>query len=315
MIASPPPQETALTRTSISVTDTKILIVDDKESNVEMLMAVLGDEGYRVHGLSNSLEVSDIVRELSPDLILLDIMMPEKDGLTVCSELKRSPEHQDIPVIFLTARDQTEDVVRGFEHGASDYLTKPVNTAELLARVKTHITLRLQSRELKALAEKDGLTGVANRRKFDSFLQYEFDRCRMEQIPLSLLMIDIDFFKDYNDNYGHLAGDDALKKVANTIGACVYINRGLIARYGGEEFAVVLPDTDLASAKGIAENMRRSVEELGIIHGTGHASDIISVSIGAADSVTIGSSNMADLIAAADRQLYLAKEAGRNIIR
>ena len=292
-----------------------ILVVDDKQTNVESLTDVLEDEGYRVSGAADGEEALEKVRSNPPDLILLDIMMPGKDGLQVSRELKEDPEHRDIPVIFLTARDQSEDVVRGFDHGAADYIIKPVNVSELLARVKTHLTLRSQARQLQMLAEKDGLTHVANRRRFDEFLSREFQRAKRDSKPISLLMIDIDFFKEYNDNYGHLAGDDVLKQTAIAVKSCLRRPGDLLARYGGEEFAVVLGETDYNTSLEIAEKIRETIQNLGIVHGIGRAEDFLTVSIGTASTIPESGADCKDLIAAADRQLYLAKEAGRNRVK
>lgn len=293
----------------------RILVVDDKLTNLESLTDVLEDEGYRVQGADCGKAALEAVRSTPPDLILLDIMMPGMDGLEVSRTLKNDPDFKDIPIIFLTARDQTDDVVRGFENGAADYIIKPVNVSELLARVKTHLTLRSQTKELQTLAEMDGLTHVANRRRFDDFLNRESRRTRRESKPLSLLMIDIDFFKEFNDNYGHLAGDDVLKQAAIAIKSCIHRPGDLVARYGGEEFAVILGETDQAAALEIAERIRSTIQDLGIVHGIGKAEDFLTVSIGCATNTPGTSLSDRELIATADRQLYLAKESGRNTVR
>jgi len=190
----------------------RILIVDDAPDNIRVLGTILRQQAYQINVAQDGLVAVNLIEKIMPDLVLLDIMMPEMDGLETCRQIKSNPDTQDIPVIFLSAKVEEADVLRGFELGAADYITKPFNPRVLLARVKTHVTLYQRTKELQSYAEKDGLTRLANRRCFDEFLSTEWRRCQRNQLPISLIMLDIDFFKDYNDCYGHLQGDEALNK-------------------------------------------------------------------------------------------------------
>ncbi len=303
-------------REAEGVTDkARVLIVDDTPKNIQVLGTMLKSEGYQINVAQNGLQALQTVSKVHPDIILLDVMMPEMDGYETCKRLKDSLDTMDIPVIFLTARIETEDVLKGFELGAADYITKPFNHAILLARVKTHIALYQKSRQLKMVADLDGLTMLANRRNFDEFLVQEWRRCLRSRQPLSLAISDIDYFKAYNDTYGHLKGDEALKRVAMEIQGGCRRPGDLAARYGGEEFAVVLGDTDEEAAMIIAENLCRAVAGLTIPHKTSKVRDVVTVSIGVATLIPDLDTSPERLIKLADDQLYQAKNGGRNQVR
>lgn len=289
-----------------------ILVVDDKYENLRYLASFLSNQGYAVRPVPNGKLALSGAQAILPDLILLDINMPEMDGYEVCRRLKAAPETKDIPVIFLTAVYDAEDVVKGFETGAVDYVTKPFNQEILLARIKTHLALREKTKLLHALSTTDGLTEIANRRRFNDFLESEWKRCLRAKTPVSLVMADIDYFKLYNDRYGHQKGDDVLKKIADTI-KC-YSNRAsdLTARYGGEEFAVILGNTDVDTAKTIAGRTCLGVEKLNIPHESSKVKGVVTASFGVCSMIPEGQTEPGELIARADKQLYKAKENGRN---
>jgi diguanylate cyclase (GGDEF)-like protein len=290
----------------------EILIVDDDPRNVKFLGPELMDY-YKVRFATSGEKALEIAgSEPAPDLILLDIAMPAMDGYMVCKKLKENEKTKNIPVIFITAKDEIEDEVRGFELGAMDYITKPISLPIVRARVNTHVTLKKKSDYLEKLTCQDGLTNIANRRRFDDFFQQEWSRAARTQKAISVILMDVDYFKSYNDNYGHLAGDAVLTSVARALSGAPARNTDLVARFGGEEFIAVLPETNIEYAEAIAEKMRSNVESLSIPHAHSLASDKISVSFGVATTIPCRDAIPSDLIKAADAALYKAKEAGRN---
>ncbi len=293
----------------------RVLIVDDTPDNIRVLGTILRQQDYQINVAQNGLQALNLTSKIMPDLILLDIMMPELDGLETCRRLKADPITRDIPVIFLSAKAEDEDVLQGFELGAADYVTKPFNPKILLARVKTHLFLRQQTKQLQAFADRDGLTLLANRRRFDEFLLSEWRRCHRAQTPLSLLMIDIDYFKLYNDAYGHLKGDDTLKQVAQIIAAVGSRPTDLAARFGGEEFSVLYGNTDHETAIHFAQDIRQQIEGLSIPHSDSKVSDVVTASLGVATKIPDEELSALNLIEAADARLYAAKEAGRNQVK
>lgn len=293
--------------------DTTILIVDDMPSNIEVLNQVLGGE-YDILFATGGQQALEIAANEVPDLILLDVMMPNMDGYQVCKKLKANPKTQRIPVIFITAMDQDEDEARGLNLGAIDYLTKPIRPAIVKARIRNHLQLKRYRDVLEHLSLTDGLTGIPNRRCFDVCLETEWRRGRRNGTPLSLLIMDIDLFKAFNDGYGHLAGDECLRKVASALVGCIRRPADLVARYGGEEFACLLPDTGLDGAVSVAEQIRQTIHELNIPHGFSAVADRITLSMGVVSQVPGHAQSPADLIRAADGCLYKAKGDGRNRI-
>jgi diguanylate cyclase (GGDEF)-like protein len=250
-----------------------------------------------------------------PDLILLDIMMPEMDGYEVCRRLKADFRTKNIPVIFITAMNQEEDETKGLEIGAVDYITKPFSMAIVKARVRTHLELKRHRDMLENLSSLDGLTGIPNRRRFDEMLDTEWRHCLRENVFLSLIMMDIDYFKNFNDNQGHQAGDDCLKKVAMMLASSVRRPMDFVARYGGEEFVAILPKTDADGIAIVAENIRKNIESLLIPHSHSPASDYVTVSLGGAAVVPNTQLSSDILVKAADDALFQAKREGRNCIR
>jgi len=290
----------------------RILVVDDESANLEVVVAVLSDQGYRVHIARSGQQALEIAEQIYPDLILLDLMMPGIDGLQTCRQLKQIRALHEVPVIFLTAMDDEEHTIQGFEAGAVDYVTKPFNPRILLARVATHLKLLQHSRDLAAIAQRDGLTGIGNRRAFDQCIDSEWRRSHRSHTGLGLLMLDVDYFKPYNDSYGHLEGDQALKRVAGIIESVAGRAGDFPARYGGEEFAVLSADSDRQSLQHLAEKICHQVAAAAIPHRSSKVSKVLTISVGGAWRMVAPDQKFDSLIKAADRQLYKAKEQGRN---
>ncbi|MEI7610681.1 MAG: diguanylate cyclase [Rhodospirillaceae bacterium] len=289
----------------------KIVVIDDMPVNIRILHAVLSRD-FDVRCATRGAEGLELVAREHPDLVVLDVMMPEMDGYEVCRRLKADPITAVIPVIFITALDEVEEEARGLELGAVDYLTKPITPGIVLARVKTHVELKRLRDRLELMTTTDGLTGVANRRGFDASLSREWQRAVRGKTPLSLIMGDIDFFKTFNDHYGHLAGDSCLRRVAEAMAASVSRPADLVARYGGEEFVALLPETEATGARLLAEEMRRRVAELDIPHTTSAAAPHVTVSLGVATLVPESRDDPGYLILQADEALYQAKDQGRD---
>jgi diguanylate cyclase (GGDEF)-like protein len=291
-----------------------ILIVDDTPANIEILSEVLNVE-YEVLFATSGQDALEIAFDETPDLILLDIMMPNMDGYEVCARLKADSRTRAIPVIFVTAMDQEEDETKGLAVGAIDYLIKPVRPPIVRARVHNHLELKRYRDVLEQLSTTDGLTGVANRRRFDEFLEREWSRARRNQTPISLIMQDIDFFKAFNDHYGHLAGDDCLRQVAHALATNVRRPADLVARYGGEEFVCLLPDTDEKGATWMANRFLETMNDLNIPHAYSEAADHVTLSMGVATLTPLVGQSPAGLVLRADQLLYEAKRNGRNQFR
>jgi len=294
----------------ISCQKPKLLLVDDQRVNI-LVLHELFREDCEVFMATGGEQALQVCRTVLPDLILLDVHMEGIDGHEVCRRLKAAPDTRDIPIIFVTAQGAEQDEVRGLELGAVDFIVKPINPVIVKARVNTHLTLKRQSDILRSFALLDGLTGVANRRKFDEELELNWRRSLREQSPLSVIMIDVDHFKRFNDRYGHLAGDAALQAVARALNDVIKRPYDLLARYGGEEFVCVLPSTGQVEAVQIAERMQGSVRTLKIAHLDSAVEQMLTVSLGVATVVPNSETTSDALLAEADRQLYQAKQAGR----
>lgn len=288
-----------------------ILIIDDNEINTQLLSGLLAHE-YSIYTASGGIEGLEIAKNELPDLILLDVSMPQMDGYMVCEELKENVYTRNIPVIFVTAMDDMEDEARGLELGAIDYITKPFSHQIVKARVRNHIELKLFRDRLVKMSMVDGLTAIANRRQFDKEMEQQWQRSVRKQSPIAVLMLDIDFFKQYNDVYGHLKGDDCLKKVAEVLTREMKRPTDLVARYGGEEFVCVLPETDLEGAKCVADNIITTINQANIEHSGSKIGDNLTLSIGLVDILPTLDSSLVDFLSSADKALYQAKLAGRN---
>jgi len=291
-----------------------ILAVDDLAVNRMLLSQALGTE-YQMMTATGGQEALEMAATRKPDLILLDIMMPDMDGYEICAQLKNNPVTRDIPVIFISSMNQESDEARGLGAGAIDYITKPFSPAIVRARVRNHLELKHYRDFLENLSSTDGLTGIPNRRNFDQFLDREWRSALRNLAPLSLIMMDVDYFKLYNDHYGHLVGDDCLRQVAQTLARTLLRPLDLVARYGGEEFACVLPDTEHEGAVGVAARLREKIEALNIPHVASPIADHITLSFGVATLIPQADQLPSFLIERADLLLFEAKQQGRNQVK
>ncbi len=289
----------------------KVLIVDDTPSNLLILGEALRPD-YEVFVATDGEDALQKALANPPDLILLDVLMPGMDGYEVCHRLKGNNVTQSVPVMFITARDSEEDEVKGLGLGAVDYITKPFRIPIVQARVRTHMELKLKTDILQNMSHRDGLTGIFNRRHADTAMTSEWKRAVRQGLTLSVMLLDLDHFKLFNDNYGHLAGDECLKAVASLLASTVKRSGDVVARYGGEEFVIILPDTPLDKALVVAEKVRQAVEDLDITHQFSLTAPQVTVSIGVASAVPQLDSDTNVLLEVADHALYDAKQAGRN---
>ncbi|WP_246623272.1 diguanylate cyclase [Sphingomonas colocasiae] len=290
-----------------------VLIVDDEISNIEIMNAVLEDS-YEICFATSGEQAIETARTVLPDLILLDVLMPGMDGYEVCKTLKQDRLLADVPVIFTTGLDDQDAEARGLSLGAIDYVTKPIQPIILAVRVRNHIELKRLRDQLAEMAVTDALTGLSNRRRLEQALGVETARLARSEDWLSVIMLDIDFFKAFNDTYGHPAGDRCIAMVASALNRAVRRASDLAARYGGEEFACVLPGADADAAMTVAREIQAQVQSLSIPHTQSKVSSCVTVSIGIA-SARCRPGMTADLwIGNADRQLYLSKATGRNRI-
>lgn len=288
-----------------------ILIVDDERFNLTTLHGVLKDD-YKIMVAGSGEQALKAVQKRHPDLILLDINMPGLNGYEVCRRLKEDSATQSIPVVFITALSDSKDESYGLDLGASDYITKPFNISVVRARVRTQIRLKQQSDQLSEIAFKDAITGVNNRRAFDERMVLEWNRCKREAQALSVIMLDVDQFKRYNDTYGHGKGDDCLRTVGKVLSAQMQRAADFAARYGGEEFVVLLPGTDVAGASAVAEQIRAGLEAQAVPHEASSVSTVVTASLGVASVKPSDDSTPAALLERADQSLYRAKSGGRN---
>ena len=302
-----------------------ILIIDDSPTNIQILSEFLDDD-YHVYFATNGEKGLELARNKKPDLILLDIMMPGMDGYQVCMQLKSAEATRQIPVIFITAMSSIDEEARGLEIGAIDYITKPISPPVVRIRVRNHLELKRHSdmlkllgeelarknRQLEILARQDGLTGLANRRFFDEALDAEIRRAIRSRKPLSLILCDIDYFKPYNDHYGHLAGDDCLRAIGTLLRRLFQRGGDLPARYGGEEFAVILPDTPADNARQLAESLCREMPDMAVGHDFSDVSPYVTLSVGVVSSTVSKEHSPEWFTGHADDALYFSKEHGRN---
>lgn len=305
-----------------------ILVVDDTPENIDVLREAL-KEDYTVRAALGGLTALKIASaDPKPDMILLDINMPEMDGYEVMRRLKSDDNTREIPVIFVTASSDIESELKGFKLGAADYITKPFSSAVVRARVSTHLELHdarkkleKQNQELKTksdllekIARLDSLTGISNRRHFDEMLEVEWSRALRNNVPLSIIVADIDYFKGFNDYYGHMEGDKCLCLVAQCLSSLLQRPTDAVARYGGEEFVAILSGTDIKGAELLAENWRAGVEKLRIPHAASAVADHVTISVGHATMVPERDQVPYYLVGVADEMLYKSKEMGRNQI-
>jgi diguanylate cyclase (GGDEF)-like protein len=288
-----------------------ILVVDDEVSNIEVLSSVLEDD-YDLSFATSGKEALAVVDQITPDLVLLDVMMPEMDGYEVCRRLKEIPKMADVPIIFSTALDGHEAEARGLTMGAIDYITKPISPIVVRARVRNHLEMKRMRDQLAELAVTDALTGLSNRRQLETVLRQEVARLTRTGADLSVIILDIDFFKQFNDEYGHTAGDRCIAMVAAALKRAVTRASDVTARYGGEEFACVLPGSSHAEALEVASGIRERISRLGIPHRASKAAACVTVSVGVATASCRPGMQPTEWIEAADAQLYSVKRRGRN---
>lgn len=289
-----------------------VLIVDDMSTTITALGEILKYH-CKIKVATNGKKALEIAfSDDPPDIILLDIMLPDMDGYEVCKILKDNPQTRDIPIIFITASNDVEEEIKGLEMGAIDYIAKPFNSKLVRIRVMNHLELKLYRDMLKENSMIDGLTGIYNKNKFNGALETEWKRAKRLQSQMSVIIMDIDKFKSYNDTYGHLEGDECIKKIAKVLDRYFKRPADLAARWGGEEFSCLLPDTDSESALILAEGLRKEIEKLNIEHRVyerGH----ITISLGISTYLPQkGDDDFAKIMVEADKALYEAKESGRN---
>lgn len=297
----------------VSQAKPRILVVDDQPTNIQVMYQILADD-YQVLMATSGMQALALCENKQPDLILLDLIMPDIDGYDVCQLLKRNTVTKDIPIIFITAQTDESAEEKGFDLGAVDFISKPINPRIVRARVKTHLMLKAQSDLLRSWAYLDGLTGVHNRRYFDEHLSAEMGRAIRNHSAMSLVMLDVDFFKRYNDRYGHQAGDDCLRRVAHSLRTSLMRPGDHIARYGGEEFVCLLPETGFAGAMQLAEQIRKEIIGQQIEHADSSVAPFVTVSLGVGSKPEHIHASASALMSLADAQLYRAKEAGRHRI-
>jgi len=304
----------------------KILVIDDSANQRLFLKACLGKMGHEVVQAADGREGIDRFGSSDPDLVLLDVMMPGIDGYETARVI-RGARDQWVPIIFLSGCNESADIEAAIDAGGDDYLTKPFDPKVLEAKIRsmTRIAqmrrqLVLRSEELRTanaalmrLIDMDGLTGIANRRRLDGKLAEEIGRCARNHVPLSVVLLDIDHFKRFNDSHGHLGGDECLKAVAYMLESELKRPADLAARYGGEEFCLVLPETGCAGALLVAERVRASVAGLQVRVAPGVLA-CVTASFGVASEVPSPGTDPHTLMAAADAALYCAKEGGRNMV-
>ena len=303
----------------------KILLVDDTKTEQLIMTAYLNKLGHEVITGENGQQAVELYKSEQPDLVIMDVIMPVMDGHDAAKEI-RSYSDDWVPIIFLSARVEPDDIAQGIEAGGDDYLTKPVDHTVLEAKMKAmqriaemrHRLIKVSTElekandELKQLANADGLTGLSNRRYMDKFLRVEISRGIRYEQPISIILADVDHFKPFNDNYGHLEGDDCLKKIANALENVCKRQTDLVARYGGEEFAIILPDTKAENAEIMAERLRKAVEDLKIPHAYSSTGAVCTMSLGVFTVVPQKGDKGEAMLAKADAALYQAKQGGRN---
>jgi two-component system chemotaxis family response regulator WspR len=311
-----------------------VLLVDDQPMVGEVIRRALRDEPkMEFHYCADPAEAPAVAKKIRPTVILQDLVMPNVSGLELVRQYRADPTTSQIPIIVLSSKEEPTVKSDAFKVGANDYLVKLPDRIELIARIRYHSMAyvnQLQrddayralresqqqlvetNRELERLTNIDGLTGLSNRRYFNEYMEAEWKRAVRSKSPLSILMIDVDHFKQYNDTYGHIAGDDVLRKVAQCIKLGCRRSTDLAARYGGEEFAVVLPETPFTETQRLAEKLCHAIEALGLVHSGSSAAKYVTISVGGATTIPQRAESFFPLVDAADKSLYEAKRGGRN---
>ena len=319
----------------------RILVVDDHPDSLDLLYTILTTQKeYEVEISKDGISAIEAARGKPPDLVLLDINMSNMNGFEVCRQLRTNCNTAEIPIIFISASSDTDNKIKAFNQGGNDYITKPFQIDEVIARVENQLQIgrlkaELQAKnnrleqellarqaiekellevneQLREIAALDGLTQIPNRRTFDEFFTREWQRGQRDKQPLSLIICDLDYFKLYNDSFGHQSGDICLKKVARAILNTVMRPADLVARYGGEEFGIILPQTPGQNALQVAQTIRREVKKLAIPHQESKVSDYVSLSLGVSCAIPQPKYTKKQLLVTADKALYRAKKQGRD---
>lgn len=300
-----------------------VLAIDDDPLMLGAFTTLLEPWGLRVKGLSDPTQFWETLTQIDPDLLLLDLEMPTFSGIDLCRVVRQDIAYSELPILMVTAHTDKVSTQRVFDAGADDLIHKPIAGSELVTRVISRIERsrlrqqlnRLQQRQTEVLqyqSRVDGLTQIANRRHFDEVLEREWHHHWQDQMTLSLILCDVDYFKLYNDRYGHVAGDTCLKQIAQAIQSCINPAADLAARYGGEEFGVILPNTDLNGALRVAERLQQAIARLEIVHADSCVSPFVTLSLGITGTVPTSNQGIEPLIQTADQALYAAKARGRN---
>jgi two-component system chemotaxis family response regulator WspR len=298
----------------------RVLLVDDQAIIYEAIRRMLSnDKEIELHYCGEGTKALQMADEIKPDVILQDLIMPDIDGLMLVKFYRDNELTRDVPVVVLSSKEEARTKAKAFGNGANDYLVKLPDQIEMQARLhyhaKAHAALLERNaavEELKRISVTDGLTKIFNRRYFDETLAKEFQRARREQTPLSLVMLDVDHFKQFNDCYGHQNGDDCLVMVASALQSSIRRPADIAARYGGEEFIAILPNTDCKGALAVAEKIRRTIIAMNVAHEQSSVADCVTVSLGASTLIPTRDSQTESLLRCADQGLYQAKEKGRN---
>ncbi|MCT7486015.1 diguanylate cyclase [Aliarcobacter cryaerophilus] len=289
-----------------------ILVVDDMTTTLLLIHDLLKDT-YEVKIAKSGTKALEILESPNDiDLILLDIEMPDINGYDVCKRIKNNETIKNIPIIFITGRTSQEDEEYGLNLGAIDYITKPFNKAIVKLRIKNYLDLKIKNDMLEKLSMYDGLTNIRNRRFFDETFEKTFNEIKRDKKSLAVLMIDIDFFKPYNDNYGHGQGDETLRKVAKALEKTIKRASDFVARYGGEEFVILLKDINKDGVEAVANNLLNAVRELKITHEFSKIENYVTISIGASFYNSNSDITKLELLLKADETLYNVKNSGRN---
>lgn len=289
-----------------------ILVVDDMTTTLLLIHDLLKDT-YEVKIAKSGTKALEILESPNDiDLILLDIEMPDINGYDVCKRIKNNETIKNIPIIFITGRTSQEDEEYGLNLGAIDYITKPFNKAIVKLRIKNYLNLKIKNDMLEKLSMYDGLTNIRNRRFFDETFEKTFSEIKRDKKSLAVLMIDIDFFKPYNDNYGHGQGDETLRKVAKALEKTIKRASDFVARYGGEEFVILLKDINKDGVEAVANNLLNAIRELKITHEFSKIENYVTVSIGASFYNSSSDITKLELLLKADETLYNVKNSGRN---
>lgn len=290
------------------IASANILLVDDEHLNTDILVECL-NQFKNVYTVTSGARAIAFCKKSPPDLIILDVMMPEMNGHETCRILRKLDGMDDCPIIFSTSLNSAQDEINCWDAGGTDFVTKPITPQTLIKRIQSHIRLKLQSDAHKALAIFDSLTGLRNRRFFDDFYTQQLSLSRRTKTDLSIVAVDVDYFKAYNDLYGHIQGDFCLKLVAKVLSEQLHRPTDIAVRYGGEEFALILPNTDIEGARYIAGEVISEFKQQAIPHEKSPLG-IVTVSAGVASLSAIDADE--DLFDVADKSLYMVKKAGRN---